>query len=109
MAPPVSKPLYSNGDQAQTDTDRGDSDTGVTILGQNRKSSTNTPEPTLFHKVKNQKSILALAISDSKLYAGTQGGELLVRYMIGPVGIRQQLIGRRRYGRLKHMSFCSAS
>ena len=36
--------------------------------------------PTLFHKVKNQKSILALVVSDSKIYAGTQGGEILVSY-----------------------------
>ena len=34
--------------------------------------------PVLFHKVKNQKSILALIVSDSKIYAGTQGGEIIV-------------------------------
>ena len=34
--------------------------------------------PALFHKVKNQKSILAIAVSDSRIFAGTQGGELLV-------------------------------
>ena len=34
--------------------------------------------PALFHKVKNQKSILALAVSNSRIFAGTQGGELLV-------------------------------
>ncbi|KAL8839183.1 MAG: hypothetical protein Q9170_001832 [Blastenia crenularia] len=34
--------------------------------------------PTLFHKVKNERSILALAICDSKLFAGTQSGEILV-------------------------------
>ena len=38
-------------------------------------------QPTLFHKVKNQKSILALVVSDSKIYAGTQDGELKVRYL----------------------------
>lgn len=64
-------------DQVQTDGDRGVSDTAI---GQNRKAgNSGGPEPTLFHKVKNQKSILALAVSDSRLYAGTQGGELLVR------------------------------
>ena len=36
------------------------------------------PQPKLFHKVKNQRSILALVISDSKIYAGTQGGQILV-------------------------------
>ncbi|KAL8995436.1 MAG: hypothetical protein Q9188_006815 [Gyalolechia gomerana] len=34
--------------------------------------------PTLFHKVKNDKSILALAVYDSRLFAGTQAGEILV-------------------------------
>ncbi|KAL8933272.1 MAG: hypothetical protein Q9211_005873 [Gyalolechia sp. 1 TL-2023] len=36
------------------------------------------PSPTLFHKVKNDKSILALAACDSRLFAGTQAGEILV-------------------------------
>ena len=40
-------------------------------------SNSNDP-PALFHKVKNQKSILVLVVSDSKIYAGTQGGEILV-------------------------------
>lgn len=89
MTRPVSKQDFSIGDQAQTDIDRGELDSVVaTATVQNRKSPANTPEPTLFHKVKNQKSILALAVSDSKLYAGTQGGELLVRYLIGCVRIR---------------------
>ena len=38
-------------------------------------------KPTLSHKVKNQKSILALVVSDSKIYAGTQDGELKVLYL----------------------------
>lgn len=96
MAPPLSKQNYSIGDLAQTDTDRGESDIGVATAIVHKKSPVNTLEPTLFHKVKNQKSILALAVSDSKLYAGTQGGELLVSYLIGCVGIRLWLtIGRR--------------
>ena len=107
MARPVSKQDYSIGDQAHTDIDRGESDTVVaTATVQNRKSP-NTPEPTLFHKVKNQKSILALAVSDSKLYAGTQGGELLVRYLIGCVRIRLWLTIGRRCGRWKRTSSCS--
>lgn len=110
MAPLLSKQNYSIGDHAQTDTDRGESDTGVaTSTGQNKKSPVNILEPTLFHKVKNQKSILALAVSDSKLYAGTQGGELLVRYLIGCVCIRQWLTIGRRCGRWKRTSSCSAS
>lgn len=35
-------------------------------------------QPALFHKVKNERSILALAVSDSRLFAGTQAGEILV-------------------------------
>ncbi|KAL8736805.1 MAG: hypothetical protein Q9166_000171 [cf. Caloplaca sp. 2 TL-2023] len=34
--------------------------------------------PTLFHKVKNERSILALAVADARLFAGTQSGEILV-------------------------------
>ena len=40
--------------------------------------SSNNDPPALFHKVKNQRSILALVVSNSKIYAGTQGGEILV-------------------------------
>ncbi|KAL9603754.1 MAG: hypothetical protein Q9179_002076 [Wetmoreana sp. 5 TL-2023] len=35
-------------------------------------------QPALFHKVKNERSILALAVSDAKLFAGTQSGHILV-------------------------------
>ncbi|KAL8920673.1 MAG: hypothetical protein Q9208_006155 [Pyrenodesmia sp. 3 TL-2023] len=43
------------------------------------KSNKKTEDkPTLFHKVKNERSILALAVSDSRLFAGTQAGEILV-------------------------------
>lgn len=35
-------------------------------------------QPVLFHKIKNERSILALAVSDSRLFAGTQAGEILV-------------------------------
>ncbi|KAL8636876.1 MAG: hypothetical protein Q9228_005786 [Teloschistes exilis] len=34
--------------------------------------------PALFHKVKNERSILALAVFDGRLFAGTQDGEILV-------------------------------
>ncbi|KAI4242529.1 MAG: hypothetical protein L6R42_010979, partial [Xanthoria sp. 1 TBL-2021] len=33
--------------------------------------------PALFHKVKNERSILALAVSEARLFAGTQSGEIL--------------------------------
>ncbi|KAL9099398.1 MAG: hypothetical protein Q9163_005096 [Psora crenata] len=35
-------------------------------------------EPTLFHRIKGQASILSLLISGSKIFAGTQDGDLLV-------------------------------
>ena len=34
--------------------------------------------PTLVHKLKSRKSVLTLAVSSSRIYAGTQGGEILV-------------------------------
>ena len=34
--------------------------------------------PVLFHKVKNHKSILSLVVSNARIFAGTQGGQLLV-------------------------------
>ena len=43
-------------------------------------TSLNATSPAIFHKIQNQPSILALLVSDSKLYAGTQNGDLLVRY-----------------------------
>lgn len=43
-------------------------------------TSLNATSPTLFHKIQNQRSILALLVSDAKLYAGTQSGDLLVCY-----------------------------
>ena len=38
----------------------------------------NDNDPHLFHRIKGQKSILALLVSDAKIHAGTQGGDLLV-------------------------------
>ncbi|KAL9012943.1 MAG: hypothetical protein Q9173_002338 [Seirophora scorigena] len=35
-------------------------------------------EPALFHKIRNERSILALAVSDARLFAGTQAGEISV-------------------------------
>lgn len=88
-------------DQVQTDGDPGDSDTAIGQNGKAGNRNSGGPEPTLFHKVKNQKSILALVVSDSRLYAGTQGGELLVRQSAqGPVpscrdGTRQSVTPSR--------------
>ena len=38
----------------------------------------NDNNPHLFHRIKGQKSILALLVSDARIHAGTQGGDLLV-------------------------------
>lgn len=38
----------------------------------------NDTDPHLFHRIKGQKSVLALLVSDAKIHAGTQGGDLLV-------------------------------
>ena len=38
----------------------------------------NDAKPELFHRIKDQKSILALTVCDRHVYAGTQGGDLLV-------------------------------
>ena len=40
--------------------------------------SVSSTQPVLFHKVNNQRSILALLVSESQIFAGTQGGDLLV-------------------------------
>jgi di- and tripeptidase len=36
------------------------------------------PTPVLSHRMRHDKSILALAVSDRYIFAGTQGGEILV-------------------------------
>lgn len=43
--------------------------------------------PKLVHRMKHDKSILALAVSSESIFAGTQGGEILVcrhRLRLGP-------------------------
>lgn len=74
-------PLSPMHDDELTDTDHVDSDTGGDgVAGSVRGSRQQTKGtmPTLFHRVKNERSILALVVSDQKIYAGTQGGEILV-------------------------------
>lgn len=63
--------------------DSTDNDELETAADADSEASTHTASlkahnPALFHKVKNERSILALLISKGKLYAGTQGGDLLV-------------------------------
>lgn len=77
-----SKSIFTSPDlRIQTDADRGDSD--INANGDHNGITSNSAnigtQPSLFHKIKGQKSILAIAVSDSRIYAGTQGGDLLVR------------------------------
>ena len=39
--------------------------------------------PTLSHRLKHDKSILALVVAAERIYAGTQKGEILVRLVLG--------------------------
>ncbi|KAI9796353.1 MAG: hypothetical protein M1833_006358 [Piccolia ochrophora] len=43
-----------------------------------RRHQSDAASPTLSHRIKHDKSILALALSDHRIYAGTQEGEILV-------------------------------
>lgn len=65
-----------------TDTDHVDSDTGGNGAAGAQTSQTNGVTPALFHRVRNERSILALVVSDQKIYAGTQGGEILVNSLL---------------------------
>lgn len=66
------------------DEPRSDIDTDASNATSDREPATppaGPPKelpPNLFHKVKNQTSVLALAVSTSCIYAGTQGGQILV-------------------------------
>lgn len=69
-------------ERAHYDTENDVSDAPVDF---ERNVGTGSPSikahrPLLFHKIQTQTSILALLISDSKIYAGTQSGDLLVCY-----------------------------
>ena len=65
-------------------SDNDESDIATDIEGRRNgpllPTALNATSPAIFHKIQNQPSILALLVSDSKLYAGTQNGDLLVRY-----------------------------
>lgn len=58
-----------------TDEDNDSSDDGLAapITGKSDDGS-----PILVHRFRHDKSILALAITSEVIYAGTQGGEILV-------------------------------
>lgn len=76
------KSFHTNSElRIKTDTDYTDSDINESgdQNGNSFERVTIGAQPSLFHKIKNQKSILAVAVSESHIYAGTQGGKLLVR------------------------------
>ena len=56
--------------------------TGGTLSTDSDAGLSDTPDtnfvPYLTHKIQNQRSILVLAASEEKIFAGTQEGELLV-------------------------------
>ncbi len=76
-----SKSITRNNERRiQTDTHLEDSDFNPSDHNDTAAhSDSNAPPPSLFHKIKNSKSILAVAVSESHIYAGSQGGDLLVR------------------------------
>lgn len=61
-----------------SDNDESDAATDFEGHGGAPPTSLNATTPTIFHKIQNQPSILAILVSDFKLYAGTQNGDLLV-------------------------------
>ena len=75
----------NDGQRSHDDTDNDVSDAAVEFErnGVTSPLSIKPHRPLLFHKIRNQTSILALLISDSKIYAGTQSGDLLVWYHCG--------------------------
>lgn len=74
----LSLPTLTLHGKSGSDNDESDGATDVEGHGGAPPTLLNATSPTLFHKIQNQQSILALVISDSKLYAGTQNGDLLV-------------------------------
>ena len=62
------------------DTDSSDIDGTKPALPREQNASQADPPaaPVLFHKVQNQRSILSLLVNDGQIFAGTQGGEIIV-------------------------------
>ena len=58
---------------AGEDDDPSDEDVATPTTGKH-----NDGPPTLFHRFRHDKSILALAVTSAVIYAGTQSGEILV-------------------------------
>lgn len=67
--------------QVHINTDDSDTDKAQCRVDQQtsrQNGNPNTAMPVLFHKVKDKRSILALVVSKSRIFAGTQGGEIIV-------------------------------
>lgn len=64
--------------QASSVSVESESSTDTETLDHGQPTTVEVPAPHLFHKIKNQRSILALLVSDSKLYTGTQSGDIFV-------------------------------
>ena len=54
-------------------------DGAIDTDGHPRAAPNDSRTPSLVHRMKHDKSILALAVSSQHIFAGTQGGEILVR------------------------------
>ena len=76
MAPLL--PTLTLDGKSGSENDESDPTTDVEGHGGAPSTLLNATNPTLFHIIKHQWSILALLVSESKLYAGTQNGDLLV-------------------------------
>ena len=69
----------SNGETTDTecvDSDAATSEDASTVSSSRPLAGQSLPE--LITKIWNPKSVLALAVSESKIYAGTQDGDILV-------------------------------
>ncbi|KAL8649025.1 MAG: hypothetical protein Q9226_005750 [Calogaya cf. arnoldii] len=64
--------IVADGHDVRTGTDATDTQQMAKLDSRAREP------PLLFHKVKDKTSILALAVSEARLFAGTQSGEILV-------------------------------
>ena len=95
----------TDGERSHDDTDNDVSDAAVGFErnGGTGPLSIKAHRPLLFHKIQNQTSILALLISDSKIYAGTQSGDLLVCYHCEYLS-SSIVLTSFRCGRWKHSS-----
>lgn len=76
----ILKPSVIVGGTSCDNTDNEDPNTAAGGEGKFRvrSASSKGQNPALFHKLKDERSILALLISNGKIYAGTQSGDLLV-------------------------------